>query len=105
MIRCMGHEFTLRSLPAIAVGLHPGTVRTALSSAITGGPGGPKGQERKPGQPATSGKGRNESDEDRRARGEFEAEEAASRLAGVIARLKTEDNGKIWDYAGKQVPY
>lgn len=101
----MAHEMNLRSVPSIAVGLHPGTVRTALSAPVTGGPGGhQKGQDRKPGQAGTADKPQ-ENDDERRARGEFEANEAAARLAGVIARLRHEDNGKVWDYAGEQVPY
>lgn len=82
----------MKKTPAICVGLHPGTVRTQLSQPFTGGPGGRKD-------------GKEESAEDRKARGEFEANEAACNLANVIAKLKNDQSGNIWDYAGKQIPF
>lgn len=91
----MALELTMRKMPSICVGLHPGTVRTSLSAPFTGGPG---GKERKPGQ-------NSESEEERRARGEFEADEAASRLAGVIAHLTQEKSGKVWDHRLEEIPY
>lgn len=88
--RVLSHELTLRKTPAVCVGLHPGTVRTALSEPFTGGPGGKAGKE-------------SEDFETRKQKGEFEANESASLLAGVISRLKMEDGGKVWDWAGKEI--
>lgn len=93
--RSLAHEFLMKKTPALCVGLHPGTVRTSLSEAFTGGPGGKK-------KPQSS---QQETDEQRWARGEFEADEAAANLSQVIAQLKQEQSGLIWDYKGAQVPY
>jgi NAD(P)-dependent dehydrogenase (short-subunit alcohol dehydrogenase family) len=86
-------EMSMRKVPAICVGLHPGTVRTDLSKDFTGGARAKQGDQE---QDKTA---------ERRSKGEFEADESASLLTGVISRLTTEDSGLVWDYAGKQVPY
>ncbi|UZJ57362.1 hypothetical protein CBS101457_006682 [Exobasidium rhododendri] len=86
-------EMAMRKVPAICVGLHPGTVRTDLSKGFTGGSGAKQDDREK------------EETAARRQKGEFEADESASLLTGVISRLTEKDGGLIWDYAGKQVPY
>lgn len=88
--RSLALEMAMKKTPAICVGLHPGTVRTELSQPFTGGPGGHK-------------KTKDESVEERKQRGEFEANEAACNLAGVIARLNKDQSGHIWDYDGKEI--
>ena len=88
--RVLSHELVLRKAPAVCVGLHPGTVRTDLSEPFTGGPGGKSGGEK-------------EDFETRKARGEFEANESANLLAGVISNLKMDDGGKVWDWQGKEI--
>lgn len=62
---------------AVVVGLHPGTVDTALSEPFQKNL--PEGQLTEPG-------------------------EAAGNLLGLLAGLGPEDSGKIFDYAGKVVP-
>ncbi|KPP96594.1 NAD(P)-dependent dehydrogenase, short-chain alcohol dehydrogenase family [Erythrobacter sp. HL-111] len=61
----------------VVVGLHPGTVDTALSEPFQKNL--PEGQLTEPG-------------------------DAAGELLGVLARLGPQDSGKVFDYAGKVVP-
>jgi hypothetical protein len=35
----------------------------------------------------------------------FEPEYAAEKLIDVVANLKDNQRGKVWDWAGKQVPW
>lgn len=64
----------------MAVGLHPGTVKTGLSREFWG-------------SVESGGKGRL-----------FEAEEAAERLCGVVGGLGVEEGrGRCWDWEGKEV--
>lgn len=90
--RSISLDFARNKTPSVCVGLHPGTVRTQLSKEFTGGPGGKTDATK-------------QDDEKRRKKGEFEATESASLLAGLISRFKGEDSGYIWDYAGKKIPY
>ena len=61
---------------AICVGVHPGTVKTDLSKDFW---------------------------KSANVKELFESEDAAQRLANIVASLTTEHRGKIWDWAGKQV--
>jgi len=63
---------------AIAVGVHPGTVKTDLSKGFWG-------KEERPEL--------------------FEPEKAAENLVKMVGHLRTEQRGKIWDWAGEEVPY
>ena len=62
--------------PAMAVGIHPGTMKTELSKEFWKST--PGDQIREP-------------------------EEAAERVLGVVERLGEEQRGKVWDWAGKEV--
>jgi len=62
---------------SVVVGLHPGTVDSALSEPFQTNL--PEGQLTEP-------------------------EEAAENLLGVLARLGPQDSGKVFDFAGKAVP-
>lgn len=66
-----------KKIPAICVGTHPGTVKTDLSREFWGGV--PKDKL-------------------------FEPEYAAERLVQVVQNLDEKSRGKIWDWAGKEVP-
>lgn len=92
LTRSVAQDFTRKKIPAICVGLHPGTVRTDLSKEFTGGPGGQK-------------KDGNKTPKDRREKGEFEATESAVLLSGVLSRLSSQDSGFVWDYSGANIPY
>ncbi|KAF8165005.1 C factor cell-cell signaling protein [Crassisporium funariophilum] len=63
---------------AICVGLHPGTVRTDLSKGFW----------------------------ESAARSElFDPMDAATNLMGVVENLKMDQRGKLWDWAGKEIPW
>ncbi|KAL4248734.1 NAD(P)-binding domain superfamily protein [Abortiporus biennis] len=76
VIRTFDLHLKTRRIPAICVGVHPGTVKTDLSKSYWGG--------------VAEGK-------------LFEPEYAAACLAGVVGDLSGEDRGKVWDWAGKIV--
>jgi NAD(P)-dependent dehydrogenase (short-subunit alcohol dehydrogenase family) len=61
---------------SIAVGVHPGTVKTDLSKNFWGG-----------------------------VPDLFEPDAAAQKLVNVVENLREGDRGKVWDWAGKQVPW
>lgn len=63
--------------PAISIGIHPGTVKTDLSKSFWSGV---------------------------RADKLFEPQYAAEKIADVVGGLGVEGRGKIWDWAGKEVP-
>ena len=77
LIRNYAIEQSRRSEQFICVGLHPGTVDTELSAPFQNGL--PEGQVVTPAQAATN-------------------------LLAVIDRLKSEDTGKVIDWAGKSIP-
>ncbi|CAD6893021.1 unnamed protein product [Tilletia laevis] len=83
--RTLAHELVMRNRPALACALHPGTVRSELSKAFTGGPGGNGKQEK--------------------GNGEFETWESAEHLMRVIQGLEKGDNGVFRDWAGKDIPW
>ena len=66
-----------KKIPAICVGTHPGTVKTDLSKDFWSGV--PKDKL-------------------------FEPEYAAKRLVDVVRGLDEKSRGKVWDWAGKEVP-
>ncbi|KAL5508343.1 hypothetical protein ACEPAH_5962 [Sanghuangporus vaninii] len=78
VIKTFDIQLTMRKTPSICVGVHPGTVKTELSKDFW--TSAPKEEL-------------------------FEPEYAAERLADVVGKLTKEQRGKVWDYAGKQVPW
>lgn len=85
LIKTLSKELELRSVPAISVGLHPGTVRSHLSKDFTGGEGSNKPLDR--------------------SKGQFEASEAAKNLVDVVSGLKKSDNGSFRDYKNDIIPW
>ena len=77
IIRTLAIELAARRPLAVCVGLHPGTVDTALSEPFSAGV--PAGRLNTP-------------------------ECAAANLLDVISRLSPRDSGKVFDAAGLQVP-
>lgn len=77
IIKTFDNMLQLRKSPTLCVGLHPGTVRTDLSNGYW--------------QSAR--------------KAVFDPDEAAEKLGRVIHELREEQRGKLWDYAGKQVPW
>lgn len=77
VIRTFDLHLQTRKTPTICVGVHPGTVRTDLSKDFHGN--------------MLSSK-------------LFEPEYAAEKLADVVGNLQTEQRGRVWDWAGKEVP-
>lgn len=78
VIRTFDNQLKMHSTPSICVGVHPGTVKTDLSKDFWNSV--PKGEL-------------------------FEPEYAAERLVDVVANLKESQRGRVWDYAGKEVPW
>lgn len=76
VIRTFDLHLQTRNTPTICVGVHPGTVRTDLSKDFHGN--------------VPSSK-------------LFEPEYAAEKLADVVRNLQTEQRGRVWDWAGKEV--
>ena len=76
VIRTFDLHLQAKKTPAICVGVHPGTVKTDFSKDFWGGV--PKEKL-------------------------FEPEYAAEKLYGVVEGLKTDQRGRIWDWAGKEV--
>ncbi|KAI3478702.1 hypothetical protein L1887_59339 [Cichorium endivia] len=85
LIRTLSKELELRSVPAISVGLHPGTVRSNLSKDFTGGEGSDKPLDK--------------------SKGQFEASEAAKNLVDVVGGLGKGDNGSFRDYKNDIIPW
>ncbi|CAO1626569.1 unnamed protein product [Sympodiomycopsis kandeliae] len=81
--KSVSREMYNKNLNAIALALHPGTVRSDLSKEFTGGPNSSKQKDH----------------------GEFEAHEAAANLVNVLSKTSKEHNGKFLDWAGKEVPW
>jgi len=78
LIRTAAIEEKRRNDRAIVVGLHPGTVNTALSRPFQGNV-----------QPGRL----------------FDTERAALQLLDTIEGLKVPDSGKLFDYEGGEVPF
>lgn len=78
VIKTFDNQLMLRKTPSICIGVHPGTVKTDLSKDFWGSV--PKDKL-------------------------FEPEEAAEKLVNVVEKLSEDQRGKVWDYAGKQVPW
>ncbi|AHE57469.1 SDR family NAD(P)-dependent oxidoreductase [Sphingomonas sanxanigenens] len=78
IVRNLAIEERRRNDRAIVVGLHPGTVDTALSRPFQGN--------------VQAGR-------------LFDAERAALQLLDVIEELKVADSGKLFDFEGKEVPF
>jgi NAD(P)-dependent dehydrogenase (short-subunit alcohol dehydrogenase family) len=76
VVRTFDLHLQARRIPAIAVGVHPGTVRTDLSRAFWAG--------------VSEGK-------------LFEPDDAATKLAQVIEGLDESQRGRIWDWKGEEV--
>ncbi|KAI0826855.1 NAD-P-binding protein [Trametes gibbosa] len=76
VVRTFDLHLQARKLPALAVGVHPGTVKTSLSKPFWGGV--------KPGKL-------------------FEPEYAAERLAEVVQGLGKAQRGRIWDWKGEEI--
>jgi NAD(P)-dependent dehydrogenase (short-subunit alcohol dehydrogenase family) len=74
------HTFDLhlkqKKLPAMAVGMHPGTMKTEMSKDFW--KSGPKDHSREP-------------------------EEAAEHVLGVVEKLEENQRGRVWDWAGEEV--
>ncbi|KAH8113356.1 NAD-binding protein [Phellopilus nigrolimitatus] len=78
VIKTFDNQLLLRKTPSICVGVHPGTVKTELSKEFW------------------NSASKNEL---------FEPEYAAEALINVVGKLTEEQRGRVWDYAGKQVPW
>ncbi|KAG6911725.1 hypothetical protein DXG01_007975 [Tephrocybe rancida] len=78
VIKTFDLQLQMNRSQAICVGVHPGTVKTDLSKGFWG-------SEAK--------------------RELFEPEDAAAKLVDVVDGLVMEQRGKVWDWAGKEVPW
>ena len=76
VVRTFDIQLAAKKVPAICVGVHPGTVKTDLSKAFWG------------------------SVEDGKL---FEPEYAAQCLADVVGKLTKEQRGRVWDWKGDEV--
>jgi NAD(P)-dependent dehydrogenase (short-subunit alcohol dehydrogenase family) len=77
VIKTFNLQLERRKTPAICIGVHPGTVKTDLSKDFWRGVANEK---------------------------LFEPEDAAQKLANIIASLGDGAGGKIWDWKGNEVP-
>ena len=75
VLRCASIEIQRRHKQAVVVGLHPGTVDTAMTRAF------------------------------HRGRTTAAPDECARQLIEVIAALTPADSGQVYDYAGESVPF
>jgi NAD(P)-dependent dehydrogenase (short-subunit alcohol dehydrogenase family) len=78
MIKTYDIQLQQSKIPAMAVGLHPGTVKTDLSKGFW---------------------------DSVPREGLFEPEDAAANLVDVVENLKSSQRGKIWDWAGQEIPW
>lgn len=78
VIKTFDLQLQMNKSQAMCVGVHPGTVKTDLSKDFW----------------ESAGK-----------RELFEPEDAAQKLIDVVANLQPEQRGKVWDWAGKEVPW
>lgn len=77
-IKCLAIELARHNPSAICVGLHPGTVDTALSKPFQGN------------VPADK---------------LFSADQSAAALLSVVDKLTPSDSGKIFAWDGQVIPY
>ena len=77
VVRTFDLHLKQKHIPAVCVGVHPGTVKTNLSKAFWGSV---------------------------KKEMLFEPEYAAERLVEVVGALGEDAGGKVWDWAGKEVP-
>ncbi|TFY53302.1 hypothetical protein EVG20_g10179 [Dentipellis fragilis] len=77
VVKTFDAQLQMRGLPAMCVGVHPGTMKTGLSKEFWGS----VSEEKL-----------------------FSPEFAAGRLVEVVGGLKDEQRGRIWDWEGKEVP-
>lgn len=78
VIKTFDIQLQMRKAPTICVGIHPGTVKTGLSQEFW-----------------------NSVPNDKL----FEPEFAAGKVIGIINSLTDDHRGRVWDYAGKLVPW
>ena len=76
VVRTFDLHLQERRIPAVCVGVHPGTVKTDLSREFWKGV--PPGRL-------------------------FEPEDAAAKLAQVVSELGFEERGRIWDWKGEEI--
>lgn len=77
VIRTFDLHLQAQRIPAICVGIHPGTVKTGLSKDFWGGV--PEGKL-------------------------FEPEDAAERVVEVVRCMRDTHRGSVWDWKGEKVP-
>ncbi|THV05497.1 NAD(P)-binding protein [Dendrothele bispora CBS 962.96] len=77
VVKTFDIQLQMKKRDAICVAVHPGTVKTDLSREFWGGV--PKEKL-------------------------FEPENAAAKVVGVVENLRAEQRGRVWDWAGKEVP-
>jgi NAD(P)-dependent dehydrogenase (short-subunit alcohol dehydrogenase family) len=78
VVKTFDLQLQMNKTKAICVGIHPGTVKTDLTKDFWSSAN---------------------------VKELFEPEDAAEKVANVVAGLTTEQRGKIWDWAGNQVPW
>ncbi|KAJ3556682.1 hypothetical protein NP233_g11921 [Leucocoprinus birnbaumii] len=78
VIKTFDNHLDMNKNQAICVGLHPGTVKTDLSRGYW------------------KSAAKNEV---------FEAQDAAANLVNVVENLQTRQRGKVWDWAGEEIPW
>lgn len=78
VIKTFDNQLAMNKSQSICVGVHPGTVKTDLSRGYW--------------KSAT----KNEV---------FEAQDAAENLVNVVENLQTKQRGKVWDWAGEEIPW
>ncbi|KAG6837987.1 hypothetical protein H0H93_008381 [Arthromyces matolae] len=78
VIKTFDLQLQMNKSQAICVGVHPGTVKTALSKSFW---------------------------ESSAKRELFEPDAAADNLVSVVNALQLEQRGMVWDWAGKEVPW
>ncbi|KAL0949541.1 hypothetical protein HGRIS_009590 [Hohenbuehelia grisea] len=79
VIKTFDLQLQMQRSKAISVGIHPGTVKTDLSKGFWDSAG----------------------VKDKI----FEPTDAAEKVVGVVEKLKAEQRGRVWDWAGKEVPW
>jgi NAD(P)-dependent dehydrogenase (short-subunit alcohol dehydrogenase family) len=78
IIKTFDNHLEMNRSQSICVGLHPGTVKTDLSRGYW--------------------KSANKDEV-------FEAQDAAENLVNVVENLQTRQRGKVWDWAGEEIPW